>query len=385
MKVIIVFFILISFYIKINAQNKKIIWDDQKRTPIEYAIVKSSVNYAISNENGEFNMENLKGILNIQRFGYQNIEINSDYFIKNDTIKMMPYFYQLEEIVVTNDDKFKKMVNTILTDYALEPHQENFFLRVILKKNDEYYKIIDFSGQLERKTLFDVSSKPMPKNNLAVNINNMRKVGLENRNLDFEMLSFENFLTRIASIYLSPKIYNFENNISHDNSYTKLDVTPKDMQETNTTGYYLINNIDNSFHEVFISNKENNKEFSKKGNIRYRTTSYELKTNFKQNQISNKYQLNMSVFKSNVETILDNEKNNFDITYVYYAVPLNDKSNIKNNINLNKDMFDLNIKYNPEYWKNHEILPLTNEIQEFINKVNSMGRNSDFRTKSNIK
>ena len=48
-------------------------------------------------------------------------------------------------------------------------------------------------------------------------------------------------------------------------------------------------------------------------------------------------------------------------------------------------MFDLNIKYDPEYWKNNEILPLTNEMQEFINKVNSSGKNSDFRTKTNIK
>ncbi len=370
---------------KINAQNKKIIWDDQERTPIEYATVKSSDNYAISNENGEFSMENLKGILNIQRLGYQNIEISSEYFIKNDTIKMMPYVYQLEEIVVTKDDKFKKMVSTILTDYALEPHQENFFLRVILKKNDEYYKIIDFSGNLERKTLFDVSSKPMPKNNYAVSIKNMRKVGFENRDLDFEMLSFENFFTRIATIYLSPKIYNFKNNVSQDNSYTKLEVTPKDLNETKTTGYYLINNIDNSFNEVFISNKDNNIEFSKKGSLRYRTTNYELKTNFKRNEISNKYQLNMAVFKNNVETVLDNDKNNFEITYIYYSTPLNSNSNIKNNINLNNDMFDLNIKYNPEYWKNHEILPLTNEMQEFINKVNSTGKNSDFRTKSNIK
>jgi hypothetical protein len=376
---------LISFYMKINAQNKKIIWDDQERTPIEYATVKSSDNYAISNENGEFSMENLKGILNIQRLGYQNIEISSEYFIKNDTIKMMPYVYQLEEIVVTKDDKFKKMVSTILTDYALEPHQENFFLRVILKKNDEYYKIIDFSGNLERKTLFDVSSKPMPKNNYAVSIKNMRKVGFENRDLDFEMLSFENFFTRIATIYLSPKIYNFKNNVSQDNSYTKLEVTPKDLNETKTTGYYLINNIDNSFNEVFISNKDNNIEFSKKGSLRYRTTNYELKTNFKRNEISNKYQLNMAVFKNNVETVLDNDKNNFEITYIYYSTPLNSNSNIKNNINLNNDMFDLNIKYNPEYWKNHEILPLTNEMQEFINKVNSTGKNSDFRTKSNIK
>lgn len=47
-------------------------------------------------------------------------------------------------------------------------------------------------------------------------------------------------------------------------------------------------------------------------------------------------------------------------------------------------MFDLDGDHNLEYWKNHEILTLTNERNEFINKVNASGKNSEFKTKTNI-
>lgn len=385
MKKIFFLITLICICTKFNAQNnKKIIWDTEKKTPIEYAIIKNTSSNSVSNQNGEFNIDNLAGIISIQRLGYDNLEINSDYLIKNDTVFMKPFVYQLDEIVVSKDDKFNKMIKTILTDYALEPHQESFFLRAILKKNGEFYKIVDFSGNLERKSLFDLTSKPMPKKNYFVHIENMRKVGFENRNYDFEMYNFETFFTRIASVYSSPKIFNFTSNTSQDNSYSKLEFTPKDLNETKTIGYYLIKNDDNSFNEVFISSKDDNAKFSEK-RIKSRTTNYELKTNFKRNEITNKYQINTAILKYNVEAIFEKEKDIFDITYIYYAIPINSNMKIENNINLNDDIFDLNLKYNPEYWKNQELLPLTDEMQEFINKVNSSGKNSDFRTKTNIK
>lgn len=78
-------------------------------------------------------------------------------------------------------------------------------------------------------------------------------------------------------------------------------------------------------------------------------------------------------------------KDIFDFNYIYYSIPISNSEKIKNNINLNKDMFDLNGDYNSEYWKNNEILTLTNEMQEFINKVNESGKNSDFKTKTNMK
>jgi hypothetical protein len=58
---------------------------------------------------------------------------------------------------------------------------------------------------------------------------------------------------------------------------------------------------------------------------------------------------------------------------------------LKNNVNLNTDMFELRGKYDAKYWEENQILPLTAEMQEFINKVNSSNEKSDFKSKSNMK
>jgi NTP pyrophosphatase (non-canonical NTP hydrolase) len=58
---------------------------------------------------------------------------------------------------------------------------------------------------------------------------------------------------------------------------------------------------------------------------------------------------------------------------------------IRNNVNLDIDMFKLRGKYNAKYWEENQILTLTAEMQEFINKVNSSNEKSDFKSKSNMK
>lgn len=129
---LIFFFTTTIYCIQTYAQNnKKVIWDADQKIPVPYAAIKSDGNYAVSNEKGEFFIDKLTGALTIQRLGYQKLKMNTDYFQKNDTILMKPLMYELQEVALVNDSKFRKMINTILTDYALEPHQESFFLRAI--------------------------------------------------------------------------------------------------------------------------------------------------------------------------------------------------------------------------------------------------------------
>lgn len=384
MKTLFFLVLILCNIFKISSQNnKKIILDSEEKTPVPYATIKSINSYAISNENGEFSIENLSGILNIQSLGYQNLEINFENLLNKDTIYMKPFVYQLDEVALTNDDKFQKMIRTILSDYALEPHQESFFLRATIKKNNEFYKIIDFSGNLEKQTLFGTSKKPMPKNNYTIHIENIRKVGIENRYIDIKLLDFNNFLTQIASIYLSPKIYNISYQISDNKNYSKVILTPEDDKTTFTNGFYTLND-DNTFNEVEMIYENKNATFENVKDIKFRTIYFKCNTSFLRNIKTNKLQLNKAILKSISEVYTkDSLKDIFEVSYIFYAKPI-DTINLKNNVNLKKDIFDLNFNYDEVYWKNQEILPLTNDMQEFINKVNSSGKNSDFRTKTNM-
>jgi hypothetical protein len=385
---LLLFSILTLFCSEINyAQNttEKILWDKSENIPIPYATIKSDQTFTISNEKGYFAIDFKSGKLLIQNLAYQNLEIDAAYFKNNDTIFMKSAVYELDEIVIDKNERFNKMRQTIKTDYALEPHQEKFFLRAVIKKNNEFYKIVDFSGYVEKKTLFGTSIKAASKKNYTVQIENTRKAGFEHKDFDFEFFSFNIFFEVIASIYLAPEIYNYSYETSDDDKFTKILATPKDKDKVKRLGYYFVDNADNTFNEAYIVSKSPDAEFTKIIDYKFRTIFFEVKSNFARNEKTNKHQLNLSVLKATTEVFRNNERDEFTITYIYYANPTNTEMKLKSNVNLKTDMFELRGKYDAKYWEENQILPLTVEMQEFINKVNSANEKSDFKSKSNMK
>ncbi len=379
----IIFFITMFAY----AQNTTthILWDKINNEPIQYATIKTNEDYSISNENGVFEVNETQGKIFIQNISYKKIEIDYKFLKQKDTVFMSPNIYELDEVTILNiEDKYNKMLKTILTDYALEPHQEKFYLRAVVRKNGDLYKIVDFSGFIEKKALFSTRSKPMPKKNYSIQLENIRKVGKENRTVDFEMLSFEYFFNHIVSMYLSPKIYDLSYEDTEDNDLSKITLTPKDTIQTFSRGQYILND-DNTFNEVEIEFNNQNASFQNAGNVKFRTVYLYTKTNFERNPLNEKIQLNKALHKARTEVY--DEKNNkdiFEVNYIFYASPIKNKD-LKNNVKLKKDIFELKGTYNEDYWKKNDILPLTIEMQEFINQINSTGKNSDFKTKTNIK
>jgi len=172
--------------------------------------------------------------------------------------------------------------------------------------------------------------------------------------------------------------------VTDDNDLSKIILTPKDPIQTFSRGQYILND-DNTFNEVEIEFNNQNASFQNVGNVKFRTVYLYTKTNFERNPLNEKIQLNKAIHKAKTEVY--DEKDNkdiFEVNYIFYANPVINKD-LKNNVNLKKDIFELNGRYDEDYWKNNDKLPLTTEMQEFINEVNSSGKNSDFKTKTNIK
>jgi len=360
-----------------------ILWDKIDNVPISYATIKGLENYAISNEDGVFEFQKTESKITIQSVVYETLEIDYQFLKVNDTIFMKPLTYELEEVVISKDGLYTQMLKTVLTDYALEPHKEKFFLRAVIRKNNELYKIVDFSGLIEKQALFDTRSKPMPKKNYKVKIENIRKVGIEDRDIDFRLFSFKEFLTNIIRIAFNKDEFNITYESTTNKDSKRITLEPKDEEKIKMQGFYILND-DNTFNEADVVYDNKNAEFEKLGKSKYRTVFSNWKSNFERNSQTDKLQLSKATLKGKTEVYEESENYVFNFSYLYYAVPIDDKTEIKNNVNLSKDMFDLKGEYNQEYWKNNEILTLTKEMQEFINRVNASGKNSDFRTKTNI-
>lgn len=383
MKILGILLLLSSSYLFAQTKTSNILWDKNENTPIPYATIKSAEAYSISNEEGVFEFDRTSNKIKIQSIIYETLEIDFDFLKANDTIYMQPIIYELEEVVINKDGLYSEMLKTVLSDYALEPHKEKFFLRAVIRKNNEIYKIVDFSGSVEKKTLFDTKTKPMPKKNYEVQIDNIRKVGVENKQVDFTLFSFNEFFTNIIRIAFNRDEFNIRYGTTLDASSSKIILEPKDRANSLLKGYYVLNE-DNTFREADVTYSNENAKFENINKTKYRTILSNWKSNFDRNTTTNKLQLSKAILKGKTEVYENDRKDIFDFSYVYYSIPIDNSEKIKNNINLNKDMFDLKGKYNPEYWEHQEILTLTNEMQEFINRVNSSGKNSDFKTKTNM-
>jgi hypothetical protein len=376
-------FLISSNFLFGQESTLNILWDKEDDKPISYATIKGLENYTISNEDGVFEFQKTNGKISIQSVVYETLDVDFMYLKANDTIFMKPLTYELDEIVLSKGGLYTQMLKTVLTDYALEPHKEKFFLRAVIKKNNEFYKIVDFSGIVEKQALFDTRLKPMPKKNYKVHIENIRKVGIENRNIDFALFSFKEFFTNIIRIAFNREEFNISYETSLEKSSSKIILNPIDSEKILYSGYYILNE-DNTFKEADVTYSNQNANFENIRNAKYRTILSNWKSSFERNTITNKIQLNKATLKGKTEVYEEQVKDIFDWSYVYYSIPIDNTEKIKNNINLNRDMFDLKGEYNAEYWKNQDILYLTDKMQEFINKVNSTGKNSDFKTKTNM-
>lgn len=380
------YLLTLLFFTTLNAQekNKKILWNKIDNVPVEFATIKSNDQYSLSNSEGFFELLKNQDVT-IQCLGYNTLQLHNKDLISTDTIYLQPKIFEMEEVVVVAEGAYKKMVKTILSEYALEPHSENFYLRVVVKRNEELYKIIDFAGYVEKQTLFGTNQKPYPKNNYKVHINNVRKVGKENRTIDYALYNFNEFFTIIAAIVLKPDTYKLKYEISNDNSISKIVAKPKEPENNFTNGVYLLNE-DNTFGNVEIISNLNSTPYSILGKHKHKTTYYYKNTFFERNRFSNKMQLNKSIIKATTEVVTkEEEKQVFKATYFYYSNPVQNII-VKNNVSLTKDMFEIQMDYNEEYWRNNDnILPLTKEMEEFVNKINSEEKTKEFRTINTIK
>ena len=378
-------FLYVTFFINAQESKRLILWNEIDKIPIAFANINQNGTESISNENGVINILLNGGNIQVSNVAYETKLINQDEFKIRDTIFVIPKFFNLEEIVLKNDDLYTKMFNTVLTNYALEPHTERFFLRAIIRKNNQIYKVVDIAGLVEKQTLFGTSIKEMSKKNYSVNVENIRKVGFEFKEYDFAFFSFKEFFNIAVSGYLSPKFYKFKYRNVENSEIFKIDALPKDNSLTKRIGHYIVNSTDNTFSETYTIENNENTVFSKIRDYKYHTTFFEVKSGFKRNLQTTKYQLNQVVMKYKTIVYQNDVKDVFDVQYVYTAFPENTIQKIEKNINENKDIFDLKSKYDSNYWAKNEILPLTNEIQTFINKVNEKVDKPNFKTINNIK
>ena len=365
------------------SQNKLngIVLDYETKKPIEYVDIFNESNFTSTNSEGKFLFASEKDSINIRLIGYK--AINSTFKeIKNDTIYLESKFEVLDEIVIGNSNAINNVFKEMFNNYPILSYSELFFLRCSLKKDGEVIKLQDLNGIIKRKMLLKTPTKPMPKKNYEIEILNMRKAGIKEKGIYFKMFSFKDIFDITSSITIDTKLFNFSQKKSKIDDYTKHYFTSNSQNNSNIEGYYLINNVDNAILEFNLTKDKKESSFTEVREYKYRTTSSEIFISFKKSNLDNKYFIDKAKIKAQLELITEGKTAIYNVIYSWIRLK-ETKKEIKRRTSIKKDIFKLKKSYNPEFWDKQEYLLLTDELLEFLEKLESPKK--EFKTITNIK
>ena len=370
-------FFLVGFYAEAQkVQTKKVVVDKVTKLPLEKVNVYNLKDNSITNEEGYFSFITDYNELNFSLIGYENLKLSFEEVNKRDTIFLQSKTIELEEVIVGGEMAImKKVYAKMKENYILEPYNENFFLRCVLKRNDELVRLQDIYGKVSRKSIF--KTKTQPDNKCEVEILNMRKVGIKDKEdfIYFEFQSFEKLFDINAMISIKLEDFELTQEKNAANNFFKISFSKKidNSVGQKTSGYFIINKEDYAIVETHFDLYDDGEKvpFQKKGNVEYRTTIFKTTSNYRKSSSTNKYYLNNAKSDVRVE-LLGNEKvpkafydysTNFFVTNSFIA------EKAKSNLSMDKDIFKVKYPYSEQFWKSQNQLPLTSDLNAFLKRV----------------
>lgn len=375
--IILTLFLLGNFFaVAQKLQTKKVVADKLTKLPLEKVNIYNEIDNSLTNEEGLFSFVSDIDEMNFSLIGYESLKLNFEQIRNLDTIFLQNKMIELDEVVVGNEMAImKKVYANMRENYIFETYNENFFLRCVLKRNNELSRLQDIYGKVSRKGIF--KTKTQPDNKCEVEILNMRKVGFNEKtdHVYFEFESFEKLFDLNALVYIKSDDFDLTQEKDVAGDFFKISFIKKsaDVMNQKLSGYFIINKQDYAIVETYFNLFDNIDQmpYNKDSKVKYRTTSFKIRSNYKKNSITNKYYLNNAKSDVIVE-LLGNEKREkaiYDFSTIFFVTNSFIADKAKSNLSMNKDIFKVKYPYSEQFWKSQNQLPLTNDLSEFLKRV----------------
>jgi hypothetical protein len=259
----------------------------------------------------------------------------------------------------------------------------------VLRYNGEITRIQDIQGKLERRTLLYTKDIDTDKKDFKVELTNMRKVGLvkDENEVYFIFDSFYGLFMNLIPVNATGNDFNLTEATFDNGKKVNLSFQSKpSIENENFTGHYIVNTESNAIERFNMAVELYDKPFKDGGkNIRYRTVSYQKEISLSKSSATKKYYITTAKYDVKVE--LTNEKKSFtsfyDISFILTTSDNEGDFNVKKNVSTSKDLFKINYPYDQSYWNAQNQLLLTDEMLDFIEKVQDP--NNEFKVRSNFK
>lgn len=355
-----------------NAQSFKInktIVDKITKLPLENVSISNDKDNSTTNQEGLFVFVSSKNEINFNLLGYNPIKTTFEGIEKKDTIFMETKAFELKEIVVANLEPFIKKVYDKMEDNYMKNYTSNFFLRNVLKKDNDIIVLQDIHGKRGKNS--------NPKNPLEIEVFNMRKTSLFEKKNSVD-LKFPNF-----NEFFNPPFPIIDKSIFTEVDYNDIDYKKilfeakgKDDWGQTSKGYFIINKKDYAIVEFFATGYDNPEAGPYQKifllGTQYRTMKYDKLVSFSKNHALNKYYLSNSKFSVQVEVLADKRVEKtfyFNLKMDYFTTNAISNDNVASNFAVDKDIFKAKFPYSADFWNNQNQLPLTNELKEFLKRV----------------
>jgi hypothetical protein len=362
--------LLVSFSVKSQIlKTSKIVVDKISKTPLENVNIFNESDNSTTNADGKFVFVSSKNEINFSLLGYDEIKTTFDKLKAKDTLFMETKVTQLQEVVVSNAGSYMKKVFDKMKDNFVENYTTNFFLRNVLKKDNDIVKLQDIYGKKNR----NASQKDV----ISIEIMNMRKISLFEKkdHVDFKFPDFNELssppLQSVDKCTFTEIAYN-------DSDYKKILFETKEKNDWGQIwkGYFIIHRSDYAMVEYQVSTTDNLDTIPYRklllSGFQYRTTKYNRFVQFAKNATSNKYYTSNSKLESQLEVLADKKIEKtfyYNLTMDFFVTNSITTEKIDSNFSVDKDIFKVKFDYSEEFWKNQNQLPLTNELETFIKKV----------------
>jgi hypothetical protein len=383
-------FFFSSFYTFSQNKVEKYLFDLDTKEPLKAATINNSKNNTITNDDGHFIFYSENDSIVIRMMGYNELQTTfKELGRSQDTIYLRQSPIILDEIILQDYKRLVfKIYGNIQKNYAHTAHVDAFFLRCILKKNDSIILLEDVSGEIKRNSMF--TSKEVTDLNFEFNLLNQRKIGVFSKNKmveEIELNTLENLFTWFSTAFINPDEFEFIEEKMIDSNFTKVNYKPFQKYQNKAVGFYIINNNNKSIKEFFSKTNPlfaDEIVFKEKFGLKWRTIGNELLIKYNKDNNTGKNFISSSKLKQRLELFnRKKEKIVYDIEYQLITTePFANIQKFKSNVKNDKELFKLEVDFDPLFWENQNQLPLTKELNDFIR--NTRNYDKDYKIISNF-
>ena len=384
-KLFILLFFISNSILAQTAKIEGIVKDAETLLPISYvniyteAELKNNSTGSISNENGEFVVDESKSKTTFSHINYDTYTVETNEALKE--VFLIPKNYVLDEIVVSNEKSSAYLKRII--EFSKKRLDKNILLkayaREIVKVNNEYTKysdaLLDYYVKKDNGKSTVIMGQHRALHNSKLDDEEEGSINSVNSTLDVKDYVKSSYNFDLIEKLLKDKNYEFERRIKKEadgSEYEYVSVVPDEQSNKFLLkGYVIIDPATKSILEYKLYSSESHFKNSKLISViiaKVKINNILIWSKFK--NINDQYILNYNKKQGSMYVKMGKKVDHtFDFSNDLFVYEFKKDVQIPEKGYDKKSIFEAGTDFTENFWTKYNVFPLSESDQKFINSV----------------